>query len=495
MQLQNETTNKKALKAGVWYTASNFLVKAAAFITTPIFTRLLLPEEVGAYANVSSWFAILVIITTFDLYSAVSIARFDYKDELNEYIASTLVLGSMITMGFYAVVIIFKSFFTELFAINELSLHMIFLYCLVYPALQMMQIKNRIEYKYKLVTVLSLTSVLGATLISLALVLVMDDRFTGRLLGSYVPHILLNVIIYIYLLKQAKFISTKYWKYALVICIPLIWHTLAGNLLSSSDRIMITRFCGKADTAFYSVAYSCAQIVSILWNSMNSAWSPWAYEQMEAKNYTALKKASKPFMIGFGIIVFGGLLVAPEVLLIMGGKKYAQALAVLPPVMLGYVFQFVYSLYVNIEFYSKKQNYIAIGTTAAALVNVALNFIFIPLFGYIAAAYTTMVGYIVLFAVHFLFVKRLGKLDWYDTKFNLSFLSVTLLCLPLTLMLYEVGIVRYSLIGILAVAVIALIIIFHKELISCIKKGKVDTRLFREKFSRIQQSKKQRKKR
>lgn len=487
--MKTETSNKKALKAGLWYTASNFLVKAAAFITTPIFTRLLLPEEVGAYANVSSWFSILVIITTFDLYAAVSVARFDYKDELNEYIASTLVLGTSITMLFYLIVIIFKSFFMNLFAINELSLHMIFLYCLVYPALQMFQIKNRIEYKYKLVTALSLASVLGATLCSLCLVLVMDNRFTGRLIGSYIPHILLNAVIYIYILKQARFISTKYWKYALVICLPLIWHTLAGNLLSSSDRIMINRFCGKADTAFYSVGYSCAQVVSILWNSMNSAWSPWAYEQMDSKNYTALKKASKPFMLSFGIIVFGGLLIAPELLLIMGGKTYSSALAVLPPVMLGYVFQFVYSLYVNIEFYSKKQKYIAIGTTIAALTNIVLNWIFIPILGYIAAAYTTMIGYIVLFLVHFGFVKKLGKLNWYDTKFNMTFLGLTILCLPVILLLYKITIVRYLLILAMAVVILAFIILFRKELLSCIKNSKVDTQLFRNKFNSIRHRK------
>ena len=41
--------NKKALKSGVWYTASNFLDKSIGFITTPIFTRLLTKSRVLAY--------------------------------------------------------------------------------------------------------------------------------------------------------------------------------------------------------------------------------------------------------------------------------------------------------------------------------------------------------------------------------------------------------------------------------------------------------------
>lgn len=448
------SSNGKALKAGVWYTASNFIVKAAGFLTTPIFTRLLSAEDVGAFSNIQSWFNILVIITTFDLFSAIAVARFDYKDDLNEYIASTLVLGTTITIVFYVAALVFWDFFLDLFQIDTVSFHLIMLYCLVYPALQMYQMKARIEYNYKTSVVLSLGSVLGSTLCSLIMVLLCSNKLFGRVSGFFVPVIILNIGIYVVLIKRAKFISTKYWKYALTISIPLIWHTLAGNLLNSSDRIMITRFCGKSDNALYSIAYSCAIIVSVLWASMNTAWSPWAYEKMDEENYSALRKASKPYMLFFGLVVFCFLLVAPEVLMLMGGKKYITAIGVIPPVMIGYVFQFVYSLYVNIEFYSKKQNYIAVGTTIAALTNVALNWIFIPRFGYVAAAYTTLFGYAVLFTVHFLFVSKLGKLWWYDTKFNLLFLTGAIGVMFISLGLYHFTLVRYVIIALLALIVI-----------------------------------------
>lgn len=457
-------SNGKALKAGIWYTASNFIVKAAGFITTPIFTRLLSAEDVGAFSNIQSWFNILVIITTFDLFSAIAVARFDYKNDLNEYIASSLVLGTTITFAFYVIALLFWNNFLELFQIDTVSFHLIMMYCLVYPALQMYQMKARIEYNYKTSVALSLGSVLGSTLCSLALVLVCSNKLFGRVTGFYTPVILLNIVIYVVLIKKARFISTRYWKYALTISVPLIWHTLAGNLLNSSDRIMITRFCGKADNALYSIAYSCAIIVSVLWASMNAAWSPWAYEKMDEKNYNALKKASKPYILFFGFVVLCFLFVAPEVLILMGGRKYTSAIGVIPPVMIGYVFQFVYSLYVNIEFYAKKQKYIAVGTTIAALTNVALNWVFIPRFGYVAAAYTTLFGYAVLFAVHFLFVAKLGKLTWYDTKFNLIFLLTAVAVMFICLGLYRYNTLRYICIAIICIAVLWIIWKLRKEI-------------------------------
>ena len=192
--MQANNSNGKVLKAGIWYTISNFVVKAAGFITTPIFTRLLVPEDVGAFSNIQSWFNILVIITTFDLFSAIAVARFDYKDDLNE---STLLLGSLITGTFYIIALVFWGFFTELFQMDSISLHLVMSYCLVYPALQMYQMKARIEYNYRTSVALSLGSVLGSTLCSLCMVLICSNKLFGRVTGFYAPVIILNLGIYI----------------------------------------------------------------------------------------------------------------------------------------------------------------------------------------------------------------------------------------------------------------------------------------------------------
>lgn len=460
----NSNSNIKALKSGVWYTISNFIVKAAGFLTTPIFTRLLSSSDVGYVSNTLSWVSILAVITTFDLSVSISAARFDYRNQMDNYVGSVVVLSSSITFLFYLIVIVFREFFMYLFSVNFLTLNLMFSYFLVYPALQMFQMKSRVFYKYKISSALAICSVFASTGGSLIMVILCDDKLFGRIVGYFVPHIVLNLIVYIYILYKAGKLSTKYWIYALKISIPLIWHTLSIHILSSSDRVMITRFCGTSDNALYSVAYSCALIVQVLWTSMNSAWAPWAYEMMDNKDYGALKKASRPFILFFGLIVLIFLLISPEVLFLMGGKKYASAISVIPPVMIGYVFQFVFSLYVNIEYYSKKQPFIAMGTTVAAIVNIVLNLLFIPMLGYVAAAYTTLVGYIVLFMMHYMFVKKLKKEWWYDTKFNFIFLVISMCMIPLFSILYTYNIIRYALIIIISFISLTLVFKLRKEI-------------------------------
>ena len=137
---------KSVFKAGIWYTISNFLVKGITFLTMPLFTRIMSSDDIGLFSNISSWFNILAIVTTFEIYSSISIARFDYKDNLDEYVSSSLFLSTIITSIFYILVLIFHNFFENLFSMNFITLNLIFIYLLVYTSIQMYQIKNQINY-------------------------------------------------------------------------------------------------------------------------------------------------------------------------------------------------------------------------------------------------------------------------------------------------------------------------------------------------------------
>lgn len=464
MTMKSITKNGSPLKAGIWYTISNFLVKGMVFLTTPIFTRLMTSSDVGLYSNISTWITILTIIVTFELASSISIARFDYNDNLDEYISSNLVLGTIITGLFYSLALVFHSYFEAIFNFNFKILNIVFIYLLISPAMQMFQMEKQIHYKHVPIVIISLGSTIIATGCSLAFIFLFDNPLEGRVIGYYAPLIIINLILYVYLMMKGKRIKVKYWRYGIRVSAPLIIHLLASYLLSASDRLMITHFIGSEATAFYSVAYSCGMLVSLLWSSMNNAWSPWAYQMMESKDFKQLKTKSKYYTFFFLFIVFVFMIIGPDILYIMGGKQYMEAMYVIPVVSVGYVFQFLYSFYVNIEFYSKKQVLISIGTIIATIINILLNIIFIPTFGYIAAAYTTLAGYICLFLIHFLFTKYLKKEDWYNSKFFFLIGAVSLFSIPLMCFLYQNQIIRY--IFVLAfVLFISLFMLKHKNIL------------------------------
>jgi O-antigen/teichoic acid export membrane protein len=123
----------------------------------------------------------------------------------------------------------------------------------------------------------------------------------------------------------------------------------------------------------------------------------------------------------------GCILAAPEVIFFMGGRGYMGAVYAIPPVMAGYGCKFAYTFYVNMERFEKKTKYISIGTLLAAAVNVALNMAFIPRYGFVAAAYTTLAGFVLLAVLHYLMSRKLGLTDMYDNRF--IFIMVSLMTL------------------------------------------------------------------
>lgn len=432
------------IKAGVWYTLSTFLTKGVAFITTPIFTRLLSSDEFGEYSNFVAWTGIIAIIATMDMHSTVNRARYDY-DNLDGYLSSVAISGTIVTTCMWGIVQLFPTFFCKLFSMEMPYINILFITTMVSPALQLLQAKNRINYKYKAYVALSFGSALISTLFSLLLVLMMQDKLAGRIIGHYGTVFAIDFCVYIYIIHKGRQFKWSECKYALLICIPMIPHLLSKYLLNQADRIMIKQFCGATDTAFYSLAYSCAMIPIMLATATNIAWSPWSSEKIHENSFDEIKKASYYYILLFYCVVVAIFLLGPEIILILGGEKYAAAKYVLPPVVMGAAFQFLYNLYVALEQFAKKTVGMAFGTMIAAIINVGLNGLLIPRFGYIAAAYTTLIGYACLLVIHYYLAKRTGYVQAYDTKFNFISL-VGLFCIMLIMLwLYtESAIIRYS---------------------------------------------------
>lgn len=427
---KNGTSASVVAKAGIWYTVCNFLFRGMAFITTPVFTRLLTKSELGDFSNFASWVSILTVVTAFDLQTSIIRSKLEHEDDIDSYIWSILSFTSIATLVLYAVVLIFPAFFQGLFQTDMRYIHIMFAYLLFSPAYQMLITKHRAFYKYKMFVALTGVTIVSATGLSLILVLLMEDKLAGRIIGNYLPYILIGVVIYIYLVARGRKIKVKYWKYACVICLPLVPHVLSLYLLSSSDKIIITKLSGGEYTAIYSIAYTCYHIFTILFDSMNKAWAPWLLESLHHKKYNEIKRVSKAYIGIFIILTFALLIIVPELILILGGKQYQGAIYCLPPLITSCVFQFIYTMYVNIEFYEKKTIGVAFATMAATAVNIILNFAMIPMSpenGHIIASYTTLAGYILLFVLHYILVKRLNMHRIYDTKFVIVVLMASLL--------------------------------------------------------------------
>lgn len=463
------SNNSKAFKSGVWYTASNFLIRSIGFITTPIFTRILTKAEFGAFNNYSSWLSIITIFVTLNLESTLISARYDYKDRFDEYILSVLSLSTISATIWFAFVNVFSDRITSCLGLDISYINAMLLYLVFLPAVNLFQARERYYFEYKKTVITSLILSVGTALISVLLVQSMNNRLTGRIIGSVIPTVVLGIAFYIFFIHKGKRIRIEYWKYALPVCLPYIPHLLSMTLLNSTDRVMIDKWCGSEATALYSLAYNCGAIVTLLLTSMNSAFAPWLGEKIAENRTDEIRKFTKVYISSFVFLAIGIMLVSPEVLRILGGASYLEAIYVMTPVSMGCICQFLYTMFVNIEQFKKKTLGMAFASAIAAIVNLTLNYIFIPKFGYLAAAYTTLFGYLCLLCIHMYLVHRLRLSNVYSYRFVWGTVFVGLCAMILITLTYSMPALRYIAIGVYCLLLVLLFFRFKNQILKIIK--------------------------
>ena len=467
---RQNAANSKAFKSGIWYTASNFLVKGIAFLTTPIFTRLLTKADFGLYNNYVSWLAIATILVTLNLDSTLISARYDFEKKFDEYILSILSLSTISTVLWFVIVNLFSEAFVSFLGMDLVYINAMLVYLMFLPAVNLFQARERYLFEYKKTVASSLFIAIGTALISVFLVVKMQDKLTGRIIGSIIPTVALGVLFYLFFIRKGKRISCNYWKYALPVCLPFIPHLLSLTLLNSTDRVMITRWCGAEATAIYSLAYTCGTMVTMLMTSMNSAYAPWLGEKLNVGSHDEVRRFSKIYILCFAFLAIGIMAIAPEILLILGGQAYSEAKYIITPIAMGCVCQFIYTLFVNVEQFKKKTLGMAFASMTAALINLGLNYVFIPRMGYLAAAYTTLVGYFVLLIIHMFLVYRLRLSDVYDYKMILITILVMMGITVIMNAMYSFNVGRYIFVGAYTITFIVLLIRNKDKLYTVLKR-------------------------
>jgi len=455
----------KGVKASIALFLSSVLIKGISYITTPIFTRLLTAEEYGKVSIYFTWAQVFGLIAMFCLsYGVFNNGMIDYPDKRDEYAFSMLVLSNIITACFSALLLIA---YPVIRLFINLPYPLLILMCLSFflmPAYNFWITRQRFEYKYKALTIVSISSAVLSTTCALLFVLLNDDgqRLYPRLLGGEIVLFLFYIFFYVFLAVKAKGrINTKYWREALVFNLPLIPHYLSTYLLGSSDKIMISYLINDSATAYYSVAYAIASIALIIWTAMNASLLPYTYEKCKANRYSDINKITIPLLFLFAVGCIVVIMIAPEVIKVMATQEYVEAVYVIPPVVGGVFFQVQYYIYANIVYYYKKSKYVMIGSIVSVTVNIVLNYFCIKEWGYIAAGYTTLVCYLLQAIIDYFALKKVVKTDVYNMKF-IALISLFVLIISLAgVFLYEYSIIRYALITLIVV----LLLVFIKPII------------------------------
>lgn len=416
-------------KVSFAYLVCNIIQKSITFLTLPLFTRILTTTQYGQYSIYTSWSAIITIFVTLNLpQGTFGRAMVKYEGDRDGYISVAQTVCTILGLIFLALYFPLSSRLTKLFELPSAIICVMIAEMVFAASIQFWFGKNRYEYKYKNVVILTIIMALISPICGVLLVLYSDEKGYARIVGYAAVTITFGLVIYIRnYIKGKKVYQREYLHYIISLNIPLIVYYLSQAVFGQSDRLMINHYCGTDKAGIYGVAQQLALVLNFVLTSINGAYAPWMYQTIKEKKYKDNIRISVAISILMAVLLLGIIWMTPEIILVIGGEKYREAIGVVPPIAMSLLLLYYSQLFINLQFYLEKRNELIVGSIGAAFVNIVLNALLIPRVGYYAAGYTTLFAYYVFAFSNYFVVKKLCKADReIMTLFNVKILLVVL---------------------------------------------------------------------
>ncbi|WP_322153442.1 lipopolysaccharide biosynthesis protein [Paratractidigestivibacter sp.] len=445
-------------KSAMWFTICSMLQKCVSYLTTPIFTRLLTSEQFGIYTVYQSWFSVITILCTLNLsYNVFHRAMVEYPDDRDGYISSMQGLTAVITLAVFSTFLLLPALWESVLQLPDELIFCIFADIFFLQSFAFWQTKQRFEYRYRALVALTLAMTVLSQGLGVVAVLATDSGVFGRIYPVVAIDILVGLFFMILQYARGKkFFSKRYWKFALTFNLPLLPHYLSTVVLNQADRVMIGRVCGMGDVAIYGVAYSLAMGLSFFISAVNSSLIPWTYQKLATGDVAQQRRIGDvglalSALLAMTLLVLVAL--GPELMAFLAPASYSAALWVVPPVALAVLASMYVWLFVNVETYYGENAYVAVVSIGAAVLNVVLNAVALPAFGFVAAGWTTLASYAAMAAGHAFFMQRIqtkyGATNVYRAQPMIGLAVFTLLLSMGFMALYQITLVRLTTLAVL----------------------------------------------
>ena len=176
---------------------------------------------------------------------------------------------------------------------------------------------------------------------------------------------------------------------------PFVLHLAALWSLNLVDRLLIQRYLGSTATATYYIAYTVGSAPLLLFDAIQSAWSP-RYFSGDAEQQSRLLAAMTRWAVPVGAFAAGLVaLLSPLVVdLLAPSVSTRQAAQIAALVGVVALIRPRYLLLMVLSLHSRRTGAIGLASVAGAAANIVLNVALLSRFGIRWAAATTIIGYV-----------------------------------------------------------------------------------------------------
>ncbi|MDK0855078.1 oligosaccharide flippase family protein [Clostridium perfringens] len=424
------SSKKRVVKNAFLYTFSNFLIRAFNFFLLPLYTSFLTTADYGTTNLIKNFISVMSIVCVFSSYAAVARFYADYKEdkEKTKKLFGTLLTFTMISGAFFAILLcIFKTVVVKYFFKGIPFFPTIFISVIgitfgcLYNMYQYILKGTEDAKKSTVTSICYFFIMLGLNII---FVVFMKLGANGVVLATLLTNLICSIYM-LYSLIKNKFVKLgidfKILKEILKYSIPLIPHDLATTISSLFSSIFINDSYNLSSLGLYSLACQFGDITDTVQSSVNTAFQPWFYSKMNAKDNDNNKEISE---LTYGLVwIYGAFFIgiaffSQDVIMLFLNNSYTLAWKIVPLIVVSYSIKTMYYFYVNIMFYYREASkYIFIATLTSSILNVILSAILIPPFSYYGSIMADIITMILRVVIVIIISKRFNEIGYKISRF------------------------------------------------------------------------------
>ena len=387
------------------------------FISVGLLTRYLGQEGFGNYSLTFAYLSIFGILADFGL-QLTMVRELAKKTQQTRSIYGTyfwlkiiLLVFSTLLAYFFLLFLPYSKFLKIAIIIASLGVGVGVLNnygMVIFQANLRLDLLTFVDVLIKIVTI---TFIAVLVLLKRDFYSILNTILIGNLVGSLLIIILLKKFItfnFQFDYNLAKKIIYK--------SLPIGLITILSLLYFKIDTLILSIFKAPSEIGIYSLAYKVLENILVLWGYYLATVYPLlaSLVKKQEEKFWEIWRRSNIIAVEFGLIlIVSGYVFAPLLIRILGGKGFEESVLALRILLFSVPLFFINNLFYHL-FLVKERIKELLATIASSLIlNFILNIIFIPKWGYIAAAFNTLLteGY-VLTGYFFIFQTLRIKEKW-----------------------------------------------------------------------------------
>lgn len=411
-------------RSSVFFTLTNLLCKGAAFLFTPIFTRLLSPADYGEYSLFSTFLSLSAVVVTMEISGGI-IMRLFQKEREHRFLSMLSAWLISVVMAIPITVTLWLIHRISGFGMSFPAAYLFLFLALISISLINLYVSHcKFLYSWTTPFITSIMQSVAAPILSIALLKISyfsESNHVSLKIGAVTAVLLLTASVLLGVtLKNAhaesktehtglsarRFILSSA-RFLLKLALPLLPYYLSIMVISQVDKLFISSLLGKSELAKYSVAYSAGVALTAVTSGIMGALSPWIMRRTRAGEYDRVRETLDRIISASVPVIILFLCFAPEFFSFLAPSEYQTALPVLfisamIPIPLALA-----QCSSSIAIAKEKVGGVLFSGVFPALLTVALDFLIIRQAPLYSAAIITASGFLLLAALGIANVRKI----------------------------------------------------------------------------------------